>query len=493
MNFRLVIRYIGFFVLAVSGAELTAIPWAIVESEWEVLIGFVMSAAVGVVIGILCLLIGRNAPDVFTHREGLGLVSLSWLAVAAVGAIPYLLTGALDPVGAFFESMSGFTTTGSTVIQDIEAQPKSLLFWRALTQWLGGMGIVVLFIAVLPYLGAGGKLLFRSESPGPDPRALTPHIKDTATALYRIYLLFTAVQTAALMLAGMTFYDALVHTFTTLPTGGFSTRQASIAAYDSVAVEVIIIFFMVVAGTNFALYFAMMRGDWFAVFKSTEWRVYIALLSGVTVIIAIDLLIAEFNTAGGAPTGGEYTAGSALRSASFQVVSIMTTTGYGTDDFDTWPHLSRMLLIALMFVGGCAGSTGGGIKVARIIMLLKIMYWRVESTFRPKTIRAVRIGDEVVDREVQNTVTGFIILYVIWLSAGILFMSALGLRFETASSAVITCLNNVGPGLDLVGASRDFSQVPGVGKIFLSLCMVLGRLELYSVTVLLMPSFWKHS
>lgn len=493
MNARLVIRYIGFFVLAVSAALLTPVPWAFWFTEWPTLMAFMLSSALGASIGLLCLLIGRHASDVFTHREGLGLVSLSWLAVAAVGAFPYVMAGALNPVDAYFESMSGFTTTGSTVIQDIEATPKSLLFWRALTQWLGGMGIVVLFIAVLPYLGAGGKLLFRSESPGPDPRALTPHIKDTATALYRIYLSLTAIQTAALMLAGMPFYDALVHTFTTLPTGGFSTKQASIAAYDSVAIEIIIMVFMIIAGTNFALFFAIMRGDWKAPFRSTEWRVYLAILAVVTGIVMVDLLLGEFNTAGGEPTGGGYTVGGALRSASFQTISIMTTTGYGTDDFDTWPHFARMLIVALMFVGGCAGSTAGGIKVSRIIILLKIMYWRIESTFRPKTVRAVRIGEEVIDREVQNTVTGFIILYVLWLSAGVLFMSALGLNYETATSSVVSALNNIGPGLDAVGATRDYSQVPAVGKIFLSLCMVLGRLELYSVTVLLMPSFWKHS
>lgn len=493
MNYRLVIRYLGYFILAVSVFMLPSAAWALWFREWSSCVAFLAATALAAATGLIFLLIARGADPVFRQREALGLVSLSWLVVAAVGAFPFVLTGTLGPVDAYFETMSGFTTTGSTVIQDIEAVPKSLLFWRALTQWLGGMGIVVLFIAVLPYLGAGGKMLFKSESPGPDPRSLNPHIRDTATALYKIYLGLTFIQTSALMLAGMSFYDALSHTFTTLATGGFSSNQGSIGGFDSLAIELIIIVFMVIAGTNFGIFFALMQGDWKAAFRSPEWRVYIATLAIATILIAASLLFSPFNTPDGNPPNGGYSAGGAVRSASFQVVSIMTTTGYGTDDFNAWPHFARVLLLGLMFVGACGGSTGGGIKVARILMLAKIAYWRLEATFRPKTIRAVRIGEDVIDVEVQRMVQGFIIIYLMWLAIGTLFMSALGLRFETAFSAVVTTLNNIGPGLDLVGASHDFSQIPGLGKIFLCLCMVLGRLELFSVTVLFVPSFWKHS
>lgn len=493
MNYALVTKYLGHFILLSAPLMLPSALWAIWFAEWHALKALVESMVVAAAFGAVLSVLGRRAPNRMFQREGLALVGLGWLLTAAFGALPYILSGTLAPIDAYFESMSGFTTTGSTVIRDIEAVDKSILFWRAMTHWLGGMGIIVLFIAVLPYLGAGGKQLFKTESPGPDPRGLSPRIKDTASTLYKMYLALTLAQTLLLMVAGMGLYDAICHTFATLATGGFSTKQASIAYYDSVWIEAIIIVFMGLAGTNFALFFAMSHGDRWAMFRSTEWRVYVAILVLATFLITANLLGAQapspYQTITDPPPA--YTPGHALRVASFQVVSVMTTTGFITDDFDRWPELSRMVLVMLMFVGGCAGSTGGGIKVIRFVMLFKMVYSRVEATFRPRTVRALRVNDLVIDEGVQRTVFAFFALYMFILGAGSLCMAALGLPFQTAVTAVITTLNNIGPGLEFVGASQDFSRIPDTGKALLSLFMVLGRLELFAICVLFIPSFWR--
>ncbi len=506
MNPWVVSKFLGQFLLALAALMAPSAAWSVWYAEWATLIAFLKAMALTAAAGGLMTLLGRRAKNILFQREALGLVGIGWLLLAGAGALPYMLAGVMGPVDAYFESMSGFTTTGSTVLTDIEAAPKGILFWRSFTHWVGGMGIIVLFIAVLPYLGAGGKQLFRSETPGPEPSGLSPRIRDTASILWRIYLAFTVAQTVLLMAAGMNLFEALCHTFGTLGTGGFSTRQASIAGFNSLAVEIIIIVFMALAGSNFSLYFAMWHGDWRALFKNTEWNVYIAIFVIATFLIAVNLLWAapasrpgNAAIAGDAddratlPASGPYGAPHAIRLSAFQVVSIMTTTGYCTHDFDCWPEFSRMLLVVLMFVGGCAGSTGGGIKVIRIVMLAKMVYWRVESTFRPKTVRLIRINDAIIDDGVQRMVYAFFVLYIAVFVGASLCMAALGLPFASAATSVAATLNNVGPGMELVGAVEDFSQVPGAGKALLSLCMVMGRLELFSICVLFLPAFWKHS
>jgi len=491
MNYRLCAKYLGHFAIAIGLLMIPSAGWAVYFQEWRSFVALMASVAISAVVGAILASIGRNAPSHLYQREALLFVGVSWLMAAGLGALPYILSGVFDPVDAYFETMSGFTTTGSSVLTDIEATDKSILFWRSFTHWLGGMGIVVLFIAVLPYLGAGGKQLFKSESPGPDPRGLRPRIKDTASILYKIYLGFTVAQTVALMMAGMSLYEALCHTFGTLATGGFSTRQASVAAYHSVSIDVIILFFMFCAGSNFALYFAALRGNWKAFFRDTEWRVYTLIIVLCTLLVTANLVLGTW-AVGPGEAARDYSWGQALRYASFQVVSLMTTTGFCTDNFDIYPFFSRMLLVILMFVGGCAGSTGGGIKVVRIVMLAKMAYWRLERTFRPKTIRAIRVSDMVIGDEAQHSVYAFFVLYIVWFALGSLFMSALGLPFQTAVTSVAATLNNIGPGLEQVGAIRDYHAIPDVGKIFLSLCMVMGRLELISILVLFVPAFWRQ-
>lgn len=498
MNYRLLAKYLGHFIIAIALLMLLSGGWAIYFHEWRALTAFLGAIAITSLLGVALALAGRHAEDQMFQREALALVGLGWLLIAGIGALPYVLRGTLGPIDAYFECMSGFTTTGSTVLVNIEATDKSILFWRSFTHWLGGMGIIVLFIAVLPYLGAGGKQLFKSESPGPDPRGLSPRIKDTASILYKIYFGLTVLETVALMLAGMSLYDALCHTFGTLATGGFSPRAESIGAFQSVSVDLIVIVFMVLAGTNFALYFAMLNGDWAAPFRNTEWRVYMTILGIAIVLVTFNLVGAQGTAALEVPTDTagqtppEYSFGHALRVAAFQVVSITTTTGYCTDDFNVWPYFSRALLVMLMFIGGCAGSTGGGIKVIRVIMLAKMAYRSLESTFRPKTVRALRINGEVVDDDIQRTVLSFFVLYIAIFAGATAFMSFLGLPFQTALTSVAATLNNIGPGLEYVGAIENYALIPGIGKIMLSLCMVMGRLELLSICVLFLPAFWRQ-
>lgn len=482
MNYGLVTKYLGFFSIAIALLMLPAIPFALYFKESVALLAILFSMLAGVILGMILLILGRNAKPTLFQREALALVTLSWFVASLIGSLPFIFMDILGPVDAFFEAMSGFTTTGATVIQDIEAVPKSILFWRSFTEWLGGVGIVVLFIAVLPYLGAGGKQLFKSESSGPDPRGLRPRIKDAASMLYRIYLGFTVAIVAALMVAGMNFYDALLHTLTTVSSGGFSPKQASIGHYDNIAFEAIIIVGMIAAGTSFALFFQMYRKDWKAVFRDAEWRIYILLLFIAFILVTVSVW-----------RGIEgQTLGESMRASAFTVVSVTTGTGFVTQDFNQWPSFTHVLFLALMFIGGCAGSTTGGIKVVRLIMLAKIAYWRVENTFRPKTVRAVRVGSNVIDDTTRKSVHAFFVLYMGCFFLGMVFMAALGLPFETALASVAATLNNIGPGLDQVGATKDYSAIPAVGKLFLSLCMAVGRLEVFAVLVLFIPSFWKR-
>lgn len=492
MNSRLLAKYLGLLAAAFGVVQLIPIFWAIYFGEIPSILALSEGAAVSLAAGGLLYIAGRNAGPRMLQREALALVGLGWILVSLLGSGPFILSGVLDPVDGFFESASGFTTTGATVMTDIEAAPASILFYRQMTHWLGGVGIIVLFVAVLPYLGAGGKQIFKSEVTGPDPRGLTPRIRDSARMLFLIYTGLSVIQTVAYLGAGLSFYDALCHTLGGLSTGGFSPRQASIAAFDSVAVESITIVFMFVGGTSFALFYAMMRGNWFALFKDTEWRVYIGILVAATLLISLNLAFPYEMFRPDDASGSEATGvGEALRAAGFQAVAIMTTTGYVTEDFDAWPYFSRMVLVLLMFLGGCAGSTGGGVKVVRVILLCKMIYARLERTFRPKTIRALRLNGEVVDEDVQVMTYGFFGLYLVVFIVGLLFLAGLGIPLETAIGCVIGTLNNIGPGLGHVGPAMDYSLIPTPGKIFLSLYMILGRLELFSIAVFFIPSFWR--
>jgi len=495
MNYRLVAKYLGQFTVGVALLMLLSAAWAVYFQEWRALSAFTGSISIAAIGGSVLLLLGRGAGQEMYERETLALVSLGWLLAAGVGALPFVLSGVLTPIDAYFESMSGFTTTGSSVLPDIEATAKSILFWRSFTHWVGGMGIIVLFVAVLPYLGVEGKHLFKSEMSRPDREGLRPRVRDTAALLYKLYFGFTFFGTVFLMLAGMNLYEALCHTFGALASGGYSTRQASIGAFHSLPIELIIMALMIIAGTNFGLFFAMLRGDWKAPLRNTEWRVYMGLLVVSTLLVTANLMgmqgRAHFDEAA-APAEAAYSFGHALRGAAFTATSLMTTTGYCTDDFDMWPYFSQMLFIFLMIIGGSAGSTSGGLKVVRFAILIKMLRYRIEATFRPKTVRSIRINDEAVDEETRYNVYTYLAMYVFVFSGAVLLLSGIGLPFRTAISAVAATLNGVGPGLEHVGAARDFHLVPDSGKLVLCLCMLLGRLELFTFCALFVPGFWKR-
>jgi len=397
-------------------------------------------------------------------------------------------------VDAYFESMSGFTTTGATVLAHVEVLPKSLLFWRSFTHWLGGLGIILLLIVVLPFLGAGGKLLYRSEIPGLDKSSLRPRIKDSAIILLKIYLILTVAQTILLLVAGMNVFDALCHTFGSLATGGFSTHTKSIAAFNSPLIEAIITIFMMIAGTSFSLLFCLGKGDYKKVLGNVEFRFYVFIIAVSSLLIFINLHTADGPLPNliGASAEPPPDIWDHMRASIFQTVSVMTTTGFATVDFNMWPEFSRALLVILMFIGGCSGSTGGGIKVVRIFLLFNLAYKHFIHTFNPKNIHIVRVDNLVLPKEHVNALLTYFAIYVLSVAASTLYLAWLNMPLVTSFTAVAACLNNVGPGLELVGATGHYGLVPASGKLLLSFLMAMGRLELYAICVLFIPSFWKR-
>lgn len=415
------------------------------------------------------------------HKEGFAIATLGWILAAGFGALPFLFAGTFPSfIDAYFESMSGFTTTGATVLTSIEGNPYAILFWRNFIQWLGGMGIIVLVVAILPALGVGGMQLFKSEVPGPEPDRLKPRIKETAKLLWAVYILFSVLQVAFLYFTGMTLFDALTHMFGTMPTGGFTPRNLSIGAYDNPIFENIIIVFMFIAGANFVLHYKVLHGNPKSLFKDSEFLFYSGVILFSILAIAIELRFYIYNSI--------FTA---LRYASFQVVSITTTTGFITTDYDTWPAFSKSVLLILMFIGGSAGSTGGAIKNIRILLLLKQAYREFRKLIHPQAVTPIRLGDKVVSENVMRNITGFFFLYIFIFVISSLIMAILGLDAFSAMASVAATLGNVGPGLGLVGPMQNYAFIPPLGKIVLILCMLLGRLEIYTVLILVVPEFWK--
>ena len=423
----------------------------------------------------------RAKDEEIRHREAFAIVSLGWVVVAFFGTIPFLLAGTFSSfIDAYFETMSGFTTTGATVLTNIESQPHGILFWRNFTQWLGGMGIIVLGIAILPKLAVGGRQLLAAESPGPSPERLRPRITETAKIMWGIYLLFSFSEVILLKLAGLPLFDSFIHMFSTMSTGGFSSHTSNIGFFDRARVETIITCFMFLAGGNFALYYYLLKGKPKALFKDSEFRFY-------SFVVIAAILLVTFNL-----WGGTYKSiWSSFRYAAFQVVSINTTTGFTTQDFDLWPPLSRGILLLLMFIGGCAGSTAGAMKNIRILILLKKGYQELLRLARPRAVIPVRLGGRPVEERVIAGITGFFILYILLFLISSLILMKLGVDMVSSVAASAATIGNVGPGLGLVGASQNYAFLPPLAKAILCLNMLLGRLEIYTVLVLLLPSTWR--
>jgi len=479
MNILLTMRLLGALLMFLAATLLVPVPFSLYFSDGAIP-ALLLSALLTLVAGALMFFNCRSDREL-SLREGFAVVSFGWLLFSIFGALPFLFSGTIPGIiDAIFETMSGFTTTGATILTSIEGLPESILLWRALTHWLGGMGIIVLSLAILPMLGVGGMQLFKAEVPGPTADRLKPRIQDTAKLLWGVYVLLTAVETLLLMLGGMNFYEALCHAFATLATGGFSTRNASVGGDQSAYIDWVITLFMFLAGVNFSLHYHALRGRVREYWQSEEFRCYLGITLGAT------LLLVVFNQ------GGVYhSLIDNLRYSAFQATSILTTTGFGTADYEQWPVFTQYLLALLMFVGGCAGSTGGGIKVARILLLFKHAHVQLFRLVHPRAVRLVKLGDLPVEKDVMQSILGFFALYMgIFVFASFL-MAASGLDLISAGASVIATLGNIGPGLGSVGPVDNYAHILPFGKTVLIVCMLLGRLELFTVMVLVFPSFWR--
>ncbi len=431
--------------------------------------------------GILYLVTFKKKTEELRHRDGFVVVSLSWALVALFGSLPYMFEGTFASfTDAYFESMAGFTTTGASVMTDIESNPKGLLFWRSLTQWLGGMGIVLFSLAVLPMLGGGGMQLFKAEVPEITVDKLRPRLIDTAKSLWYIYITLTVICAILYYSGGMTVYDAISHAFTTLATGGFSTKNTSLAYFNSSYIDAVATVFMFLAGVNYSLYFYAFRGDMSRFAKSDEFKFYLRVTVFATIIIAIDLWQDSF------PTLLE-----SLRYAAFQAVSIMTTTGYATADYEQWSPFAQILLVMLMFFGGMIGSTGGGMKQVRILMMFKQVYRELYHLIHPRAVSVLKLDEKHIPKEILGSIWGFLFLFIIIWVGGTLLLAVQDIDIITSASTVISALCNVGPALGAAGPAENYASLPDLAKWVLIACMLIGRLEVYTVIILFIPHFWK--
>lgn len=444
------------------------------------LFAILLSAGITLAVGLV-LRLGFRFNGELRLKDSYATVALGWIFAALFGALPFYISRYIPSFAdAFFESMSGFTTTGASILRDIEALPHGLLLWRSLTQWLGGMGIIVLSLAILPLLGVGGMQLYKAEIPGPLPDKLTPRIQETAKILWSVYALLSLIEALLLFIGGMNLFDSLCHTFTTMATGGFSTKNASIAHFNSFYINLVIIIFMFLAGTNFSLHYHGLRGRISAYWKSEEFRFYLkVILASLIIVILINLVSNSSNAL------------VASQHSAFQVVSIITTTGFTTVDFGQWPSAAQMILLLLMFLGGCAGSTGGSIKILRIMILWKQGRAELKRLLHPHAVIPVRVDGRPVPPALVSNILSFVFLYLFIFVSASLVMSLLGLDIVSAVASVAATLGNVGPGLGLVGPSGNYSLIPWIGKWLLSFCMLAGRLEIYTLFVLLTKEFWK--
>lgn len=480
INFKRIFNIISLLLLIEAFFISLCIPFSIIYKSNDA-ISLLITAAITGFVGLVGYFFTRNAEKSIGKRDGYIIVTMVWIVFSIFGSLPFIISGSIPNItDAFFETMSGFTTTGASILNDIEAMPHGLLVWRSLTQWLGGMGIIVLSLAVLPILGIGGMQLFVAEVPGPTKEKLHPRVKETAKRLWGIYMLFTLAETILLMIGGMSFFDALNHSFTTMATGGYSTKQDSIAHFDSPFIHYVITLFMFLAGTNFVLsYFALhLRFD--KIWKNEEFRFYFGFVAFFIVIVTIGLYL-----------GGGIGLEKSFRDAAFQVVSIITTTGFITADYLTWAPVLTVSIFVMMFIGGSAGSTGGGVKVVRILLVLKNSYIELKRMLNPHAIIPVKFNNHVVSSQVTGNIFTFIMIYILILVFSVGVIAAMGYDLDTSFGAVASSIGNIGPGLGKVGPVENYAHLPAFGKWYLSFLMLLGRLELFTVLILFAPAFWR--
>jgi trk system potassium uptake protein len=482
VNKRAVIRVLGILLGVTALAML--VPAAVSalyhdDDAWA----FLAASGIGLSVGGLMCWAGSKAREIRV-REGFAVVTLGWLSVGLLGGLPFWLSGQIPMfTDAVFESISGFTTTGASILTDIESRSHGVLLWRATTHWLGGMGIVLLALAILPLLGVGGMQLFRAEVPGPLAERLTPRISQTAKLLWSVYALLTALETVALMLAGMSLFEAVCHAFATMATGGFSTRNASVGAYANPAVHWIIIVFMFLAGVNFTLHYLALRGQLRVYTRDDEFRFYGGVILVALILICVPLYLQQIY-----PTLEQ-----TLRHGLFQTVAIMTTTGFATADYLLWPPIAHAVLLVLMAVGGCAGSTGGGIKVMRLLILFKAARSELEKLLHPRAVTTLWYNERALSPQLVTNVLGFLLLFILIYVAGVVVLTLGGRDLVTAIGATAATLSNIGPGLGSVGPAENYAHFQVWEKWLLMFFMLTGRLELYTVLVLFLPGAWHRT
>jgi trk system potassium uptake protein TrkH len=480
MNIRLVLKGVGILLLCEA---IFIIPSMIVSLFYKEnnALAFLYTIIIILSVATPLLMVETKNKNMYA-RDGFGIVALGWIIMSFFGSLPFVFSGAIPSyIDAFFETCSGFSTTGASILTNIEVLPKGILFWRSFTHWMGGMGVIVLTLAILPSLGARGIQMMKAESPGPNPGKLVPKVGETAKILYGIYVVITIVEVALLALTGMPLYDAFIHTFGTVGTGGFSNLNLSVGAYQNIYAEIIIMVFMFISGANFTLYYYMMKGNLTAPFKDEEFRTYFMIVAGAIALITIDINTHIFHNIW-----------ESLRYASFQVISIITTTGYVTTDFEKWSMFSKLILFTLMFVGGCAGSTGGAIKNIRIVLLFKIMKRELLQIIHPRAVYSVRLGKKAVDEKTLTEVLGFFFMYIVVFIVGVLIVSLDNMDWGTTFSSVAATLGNIGPGFGIVGATGNYASLSDISKLTLSILMIIGRLEIYPILLLGVPSFWRR-
>ncbi|MFC2138015.1 TrkH family potassium uptake protein [Bacteroidota bacterium] len=479
INWRVIIHIIGTLLIGEGGFMLLSAIVALIYKEND---GFYMivSAFITSVSGLILFFSTPKANYQIGKREGYIIVTLAWIIFSFFGCIPFILTKSIPSfTNAFFETVSGFTTTGASILNDIESLSHGILFWRSITQWLGGMGIIVMSLAILPILGIGGMELFVAEVPGLTPDKLHPRITETAKRLWGIYIFYTLAETILLMFGGMNLFNAINHSFTTMATGGFSTYNTSLI-HTTPYIQYIVTLFMFLAGVNFTLSYFALKLNFRKVFSNEEFKFYLSFILLFTLIITLGL-----------HSSREYPFEKSFRYAIFQVVSIITTTGYVTADYLKWIPVLSVILFACMFFGGSAGSTGGGIKIVRIVLLLKNSFLELKRLLHPSAVIPVRLSKKSIPPQIISVVLAFVAFYIFTMVVSTVIMSALGLDLESSMGAVAATLGNIGPGIGSVGPVENFHYIPNFGKWFLSFLMVLGRLELFTILVIFAPSFWR--
>lgn len=481
LNLSSIFKIIGIVLMVISLSMLPSVIVSFIYDESSVYIPFLFTMLIAGAVGVILMRICHDHTQQLKIRDGFLIVTLCWLISAALGAVPFIITDSIPRFAdAFFESCSGFSTTGCSILTDVESLPKGILFWRSFTHWIGGMGILIFAIALMPSLGISGQNIAVSEAPGPSLDKVTAKMSDTAKTLYTIYLLFTVIETVLLMFGGMNLYDALIHTFGSVGTGGFSNYSDSIGHFDSTYIRMVITAFMFLCGMNFNLYYLSFKRGISVLIHDSELKLYICIFVMASGIIFIVLMLS-----------GQYTSGKlAFTDSVFQVASIITTTGFATTDYETWPAVCQMILLLLMFIGGCSSSTGGGIKVVRILVLLKLIRRGISTRLHPNVIETIKLNGKTMPSDSVSAIANHMFLYIAMIFAGAFVISFENADITTCFTSVITCLGNIGPGFGTVGPAENFSALTDFSKYLLSVYMLAGRLELYTLFILLTPRFW---